>query len=256
MTKAKVPSILTHTLIASILAGGMMISGCKSNETKSDTAQAQPAQESSKPATQSTAAAAPAPAAQQKPVCKDQPAAKKDSKKKSKSKKDTTTTDQPADCVPASQATAQPASAPPPPPAAEPQAAQSPKASGGYDLSKNKPITDSSKAESGQGTMVKGINDWEGEISGIPAPGSAFNKLKIGMSREEVFDRIGYPTDQGAYVTGKAWIPFYHGGDRVRWEAVYKGYGRLVFSQQGGWGGSSEFHLTWIIHNSHEGGYR
>jgi hypothetical protein len=102
---------------------------------------------------------------------------------------------------------------------------------------------------------VKGINDWEGEITGKPAPGSTFRKLQIGMSMKQVIDLIGPPTDQGAYMTGKAWIPFYFGSDRTRHELVYKGLGRLIFA------GGSRFdftsrHLIMIIHNAQESGYR
>jgi hypothetical protein len=172
-------------ILASLLAGGLMLSGCKSNETK------------------------PADSASQSPQKTEAPA---------------------------------------------PAAAQKPSASGAYNLSKNKPVTDSSKVQAGEGTTVMGVNDWQGEITGVPAAGSKFAKLKIGMSREEVFSMVGYPTFQGAYATGKAWIPFYHGSDRVRWEAVYNGQGRLIFSQQAGWGGSSSFYLTWIIHSANEGG--
>jgi hypothetical protein len=140
-----------------------------------------------------------------------------------------------------------------PPPAAK---ASAPKQAGknGYDLSKNRPVTDSTKVESGQGTMVKGINDWEGEITGVPAAKSRFTRLRIGMSQQQVVDVAGQPTDQGAYVTGKAFIPFYFGSDRSRWEMVYKGQGRLIFSNQAGFG--SGYYLTWIIHNANEGGYR
>ena len=102
---------------------------------------------------------------------------------------------------------------------------------------------------------VKGINDWEGEIIGKPAPGSKFTKLKIGMGMRQVTDLIGQPSDQGAYVTGKAWIPFYYGSDRYRHELVYKGQGRLIFSG-GGVGNYSSGNLTSIIHNSKEEGYR
>ncbi len=102
---------------------------------------------------------------------------------------------------------------------------------------------------------VKGINDWEGEIVGKPAPGSKFMNLKIGMGMKQVTDMIGQPTDQGAYVTGKAWIPFYYGSDRYRHELVYKGQGRLIFSG-GGMGDYSSGHLTSIIHNAKEEGYR
>lgn len=102
---------------------------------------------------------------------------------------------------------------------------------------------------------VKGINGWEGEIIGKPAPGSKFTKLKIGMGMKQVTDLAGPPTDQGAYVTGKAWIPFYYGSDRYRHELVYKGQGRLIFSG-GGMGDYSSGHLTSIIHNAKEEGYR
>lgn len=101
---------------------------------------------------------------------------------------------------------------------------------------------------------VKGIGGWEGEITGKPAPGSKFTKLKIGMSMQQVTGLIGEPTDSGAYVTGKAWIPFYHGSDRYRYEMVYKGQGRLIFS--GGGMGDRSGYLTSIIHNAQEGGYR
>ena len=61
--------------------------------------------------------------------------------------------------------------------------------------------------------------------------------------------------DQGAYMTGKAWIPFYFGGDRHRFELVYKGQGRLIFAG-GGVGNFTSGNLIWIIHNANEGGYR
>ncbi|MEY4561552.1 MAG: hypothetical protein RLZZ618_829, partial [Pseudomonadota bacterium] len=66
----------------------------------------------------------------------------------------------------------------------------------------------------------------EGEIVGTPAPNSKFTQLKFGMGMKQVTDIIGQPTDQGAYITGKAFIPFYFGGDRYRHELAYKGQGR------------------------------
>lgn len=225
--------------LTALLACGLAMTGCKSNESKPADS-SQPAQQAQQPAPKAETAAQPAPAPE-KPICKDDA---KNTDKKAKNTKNTKTTKaaKQEDCVPAAKAA----------PAAEP-VAQAPSASGTYNLSKNKPVSDSSKVQSGEGTLVKGINDWEGEITGLPAAGSKFAKLKIGMLREDVFNQIGYPTYQGAYVTGKAWIPFYHGSDRVRWEAVYNGSGRLIFSQQAGWGGSGEFHLTWIIHSANEG---
>ena len=126
---------------------------------------------------------------------------------------------------------------------------------GPYDISANKPVTDSSQVQAGRGTMVKGERDWEGEISGIPASANApFTRLRIGMSRQQVIDLVGQPTDQGIYVTGKAWIPWYFGSDRTRWEFAYRQKGRLIFAQNSGWG--TDYYLIWVIHNDRDGGYR
>ena len=112
-------------------------------------------------------------------------------------------------------------------------------------------------AAEGDTRRVKGINDWEGDITGKPGPGSRFTQLQIGMPMRQVTDLVGAPTDQGAYVTGKAFIPFYYGGDRYRHELVYKGQGRLIFAGGNGWrGGGGSGNLIWIIHNASEGGYR
>jgi hypothetical protein len=102
---------------------------------------------------------------------------------------------------------------------------------------------------------VKGLNDWEGDITGTPAPGSSFTKLQIGMGMRQVNDIVGRPTDQGAYITGKAFIPWYFGSDRYRHEMVYKGVGRLIFAG-GSMGDYSSGNLIWIIHNAAEPGYR
>jgi hypothetical protein len=142
-------------------------------------------------------------------------------------------------------------------PAAAPAAkTPPPKSTAGMDASGR--VVDSSKVESGSGKQVKGKDDWEGEITGIPAPGSKFTKLQIGMGMREVMDLAGPPTDQGAYLTGKAFIPWYFGADKHRQELVYKGMGRLIFASGGGFGfgGSSGGNLVWIIHNSNEPAYR
>ena len=102
---------------------------------------------------------------------------------------------------------------------------------------------------------VKGINDTEGDIVGKPASGSRFSRLQIGMGMRQVTDLIGQPSDQGAYLTGKTWIPFYYGGDRYRHELVYKGQGRLVFSG-GSVGDLSAGRLTEIVNDASEDGYR
>lgn len=102
---------------------------------------------------------------------------------------------------------------------------------------------------------VKGINGWEGEVIGKPAKGSKFTKLKIGMTMKQVTNLIGQPSDQGAYITGKAWIPFYHGSDVYRHELVYKKQGRLIFASDPS-GDYNSGNLITIIHNAKESGYR
>lgn len=118
------------------------------------------------------------------------------------------------------------------------------------------PAPDSgAKAPAGDTVHVKGINDWEGDITGKAASNSRFTRLQIGMGMRQVVDLVGQPSDQGAYVTGKAWIPFYFGSDRYRHEMVFKGQGRLIFAG-GGVRDYSSGNLIWIIHNAAEGGYR
>lgn len=92
---------------------------------------------------------------------------------------------------------------------------------------------------------------------GQPPSGSgtdgAFDRIAMDMSMDEVFAIIGQPTATTSRVTGKAWAPFYHGGDTARMFALYKGQGRIVFSN------SSRFAPAWrvidIVHDSSESGY-
>ena len=136
-------------------------------------------------------------------------------------------------------------------PASSTTSSSGPKA--GMDAQGN--VIDSSKVEGGSGRTVQGINDQEGEIIGNPASNSKFKQLQIGMSAKQVTDLIGQPTDQGAYITGKAFIPFYFGGDRHRQEFAYKGQGRLVFAG-GGMGDLTGLRLIRIVFNPNDTGYR
>ena len=122
-------------------------------------------------------------------------------------------------------------------------------------MNANGEVVNSKQVSSGSGRKVKGRGNWEGEITGKAAPNSRFAKLEIGMSMKEVTDLIGQPTDSGAYITGKAWIPFYLGSDRHRYEFVYKDQGRLIFAG-GSIGNFSGGNLIWIINNRHEPAYR
>ena len=115
-------------------------------------------------------------------------------------------------------------------------------------------VIDSKKVEAGSGVKVKGLDDWEGEITGKPGPGSKFGGLQIGMGTIQAMAIAGQPTDQHSYPTGKARIPFYRGSDKHRRELIFKGQGRLIFASNAV--GASGHNLIWIIHNQNEGGYR
>ncbi len=117
-------------------------------------------------------------------------------------------------------------------------------------------VVDSKKVEAGYGQKVKGINDWEGEITGKPAKGSKFTQLKIGMSLAQAQKIVGAPDDEGSYMTGKAWIPFNFGSDRARTERVYKNQGRLIFAMGAGMTMGGTANLIWIIHNANEVDHR
>jgi len=59
---------------------------------------------------------------------------------------------------------------------------------------------------------------------------SLFAKIRIGMGQRQVMDLIGQPSDLQTRMTGKNWIPFYFGSDRMRTIYYYKGQGRIFFS--------------------------
>ncbi|MGY4827478.1 hypothetical protein ACVNIS_02750 [Sphaerotilaceae bacterium SBD11-9] len=146
----------------------------------------------------------------------------------------------------------------PAPAGAKPAAAPAPGAAKvGPGMNAQGQVVDSKLVEAGYGQKVKGLDNWEGEITGKPAPNSKFTRLQIGMTMKQASDIAGMPSDQGGYMTGKAWIPFNFGSDRYRHELVYKGMGRLIFAGGGGWSpAGGEGNLIWIIHNANEGGKR
>lgn len=198
--------------LALLIAAAAVGAGCASKETKPESP---------------PAAAAPAPAAApaavaSKPECPPEPTAKKSTAKSKTSKKSTTTKTaakaEPAavDCEPAKPKTAASATkAAEPPPA---KAAEKP-------------------AEPGKPRVVKSRDgSFEGEIYGNIPPGSKWAKLQIGMQQSEVERILGVTPNIRAYVTAKAFIPFYYGTDSHRYEAVYAGQGSVAYTG-GGMGG-------------------
>jgi hypothetical protein len=83
--------------------------------------------------------------------------------------------------------------------------------------------------------------------------GGSFDQISQGMSMEEVYNLIGQPTSTTARPTGKAWAPFYYGGDTERLFALYKGKGRIVFSNSSRY--SSVWRVVEIVPDSTESGY-
>jgi len=75
---------------------------------------------------------------------------------------------------------------------------------------------------------------------GVPAPAdSPLAKVTLGMTKKQVKDVLGPPTDENSYSTGKAWIPFYFGTDARRTSFYYKGIGRVVFADGNVFGGGA-----------------
>jgi hypothetical protein len=69
-----------------------------------------------------------------------------------------------------------------------------------------------------------------------PPAGSPMAKIHEGMTEPQVAAILGVPDDSKAYVTGKAFIPFYYGPDQSRFACYYKGKGRVIFAGGNQWG--------------------
>lgn len=85
-----------------------------------------------------------------------------------------------------------------------------------------------------------GTGDAEnGSLTRLPIPPeSPFAKIKKGMSMGEVASILGQPTEQETYITGKAFAPFYFGGDTSITKCHYKGLGRIKYARRSAFGGA------------------
>lgn len=195
---------MNKTTLALLFAAGALIAGCKSNEAKPEEKAAEPA-----PAAQQAPAPAPA-----KPECPP-PETKKKTTSKSKTAKKSEPP--PEDCEPAkpkSAATAK--AAEPAKPAPAPAAAA---------------VTGSTVGKTCNPCAMKSKDGtFEGEVYGTIPAGSKWARLQIGMHQSEVERILGVTSNIRAYVTAKAWIPFYFGGDSHRYEAVYAGQGSVAYT--------------------------
>ena len=88
----------------------------------------------------------------------------------------------------------------------------------------------------------------------VPAD-SIFAKVTMGEERDKVFAEIGQPNSVGAYVTGKAFIPFHEwsGGDERRLIAHYKGVGYILFGNDSAY--TSGYSVVDIHYDPSDTGY-
>lgn len=74
-------------------------------------------------------------------------------------------------------------------------------------------------------------------VTGAQVPAnSPLAKIQLGMSKKQVKELVGNPSDENSYATGKVWIPFYFGNDARRTSYYYKGMGRVVFADGNAFG--------------------
>jgi hypothetical protein len=207
-----------HPRTLALIIAAALAAGCVGTETKPD----QPAPEKAG-ATPAPAATAPA-----KPECPPPPPpAKKTSKKTTK--KEAAKEPKPLappDCEPAKPKSAA-ASPPPAKQAAAPAAAAATTVG----------AADSAIGKSCNPCVVKSRDGtFEGEVYGNIPAGSKWARLRIGMEQPEVERLLGVSHQVHAYPTAKAWIPFYYGTDRYRYEVSYPGQGSVSYTG-GSWGG-------------------
>jgi hypothetical protein len=115
-------------------------------------------------------------------------------------------------------------------------------------------VTDAKAVQAGSGQVTVGLDGITGEVTGQMATGSRFTHIRIGMTVQQVLALLGTPTDQGAFIHPLAPFPRLLGSDAYRYELLYKGQGRLVFTSPTGFDAAAR--LVWIVHSSLETGYR
>lgn len=73
--------------------------------------------------------------------------------------------------------------------------------------------------------------------------GAGLSAVKIGMSMAEAYALAGEPTSSTGHVTGKAWIPYnFKGSDTLRQYSLYKGKGRIIFTNR------SHYDRSWQVY--------
>ena len=105
------------------------------------------------------------------------------------------------------------------------------------------------KSGGSKSTANKSINSTSSAGKGQP-----LSVVKKGMSMGEAYALVGEPTSSTGHMTGKAWIPFnFKGSDTARQYSLYKGKGRIIFTNR------SYYDHTWQVYevqiDANEAGY-
>lgn len=90
--------------------------------------------------------------------------------------------------------------------------------------------------------------------AGTVDPNNPLSQIKTGMTKKQVRDLVGQPSDENSYESGKRWIPWYYGNDARRTSWYYKGQGQVVFADGNVFGGGSGGEVVEVIADSNESG--
>ncbi len=114
---------------------------------------------------------------------------------------------------------------------------------------------DTSKNTADESTnAVKKTETTQVNNNGKKGPLQAISEIKVGMSMDTAYALAGQPDATTSRETGKRWIPFnFKGGDIRRTEALYKGQGRIVFSNTDQY--SNNWRVLEVHLNPDESGY-
>ncbi len=86
------------------------------------------------------------------------------------------------------------------------------------------------KLNKGQSPVPASKNSQSKQISGEKR--YSLSSIREGMSIQEVNSLLGPPTSTTSHITGKSFNPFYYGSDTARQIYLYKGQGRIFFSNK------------------------
>lgn len=105
----------------------------------------------------------------------------------------------------------------------------------------------------GQGRPAAGTPT-ASKAAAVPQGSGSFEHVRVGMSMDEVNALLGTPSATYSHQTGKAWVPFnFKGKDVARIVALYKGKGRIIFSQESVY--ASVWRVIELQPNPNESGY-